>query len=139
MDTECKRYYTYYPLCVADLPPRAQKFIDIMKIDISNLDIELVKTNKEGLCAEGFIENANGFYSRKICTIFLIGKIRTRTCIHELSRHHFYNLSYPSLTLTPEGETLCEMLSIYGTRGQFNKIEEIRKILAGEENGKRDL
>lgn len=142
-------------LQVTDLPAKAQRFIDLMEIDIRGTRLMLLESDPNGKYFKYFDENGlQGQYNRLEEKIYFIERIKTGVTIHELT--HFYldisnhdtkaiaeafgkdktkddlsNYGFINYLKENWDEVVCEIVAVYGRRGQFDKIRELFNQAAG--------
>jgi hypothetical protein len=78
-------------LSVTDLPSKAQKFIDLMNLDVSNFKfIHLTKDTNGGYIRDFRDPDIRGKFDPDNRKIFLINPIQVRVTIHELTHLYLY-------------------------------------------------
>ena len=153
--------WQYTVLQMNDLPPKTQKFISIMNLDISKLTLVLLKADPNGWYGKLLQGSNNAEYNRFEKTIYFKNQLSISVTIHELMHFYLDYFNYDTKAITEEfvklhgqdalptnyallnfyeknwDEVVCEIVAAYGRRGQFEKIKELFKqeYYSSEERG----
>ena len=148
--------WDYTVLQKQDLPKKAQTFMDLLNIDNDEVRIIQLKANPNGHFIKDFEDECHlGCYCY-FGQIYLFNKCQVGTLIHELT-HHFlkreiFDVKYNTEKISREfinqfgfklsnyghinvyrenwDEVFCEIVAVYGRRGQFKEIRELFENLA---------
>ena len=132
-----------------DLPLKAQQFIAIMNINTDSLKFLLLESDTHGNFVKHFEGNkVDAVYSKTDSAIYFFEYVKVGTAIHELTHYYLGNADFDTKTIGEAfiklhgrqilsnyasisainshwDEVICEIVSVYGRRGQFGKIKEL--------------
>jgi hypothetical protein len=144
--------WRYRFLQKSDLPLKAQRFIDLLGIAVDTIEILHLEADPNGKYVKDFREpGIKGYCEWQARTIYLIDNMQVGVTIHELMHMYIgdndidtqaigeaFIEQYGRRALSNYGgissyevkwdEVVCEIVAVYGRRGQFNKIREILNL-----------
>jgi len=146
--------WDYSIIDASELPEKVQRFIDVAALDVSFLRFMLLIENPDGAYIKGFDDipdDAVGDYNRLEGTVYFFKRVEVGVAIHELM--HYYldvtdcdvrsisekyiaeygmgalsNYACVSMLNDKWDDVVCEIVAVYGRRGQFDKIKELLNI-----------
>ena len=151
-DMRLNTRWRYRFLQKSDLPLKAQRVIDLLGMDISTLEILHLESDPNGKYIKNFREpGINGYCEWLNRVIYLINNKRVGVTIHELMHVYIHdnklntreigesfieqhgesalsNYAMFSVWENKWDEVVCEIVAVYGRRGQFVKIVELLNL-----------
>ena len=136
-------------LQIIDLPAKAQQFIIEMNINTNSLRFLLLESDPLGNFFQHFERSKiNAVYSKTDSIIYFLERVKVGAAIHELTHYYLGNADYDTKIIGETfiklhgrqalsnyarinildgnwDEVICEIVSVYGRRGQFGKIKEL--------------